>query len=209
MPLSLSTAVKSLDSSSPSPPAAGNHRQHQVHFPPTQRVDFIVHYGHTDFHCHTFVLHLQSSYFRHVFDALTPSVSPLPPPPSLPPSSGDAASGDVKTHVELSAVASPTSSPSSPPQPVWRSVLSTTTSYVQSALQRLTAHSDTSGRKRKRNVKEDEEDEDEQSEESVTSKRPTLSAAATAAAASSAASSSAACVHPGALCAHTATAYHD
>lgn len=209
---SSSTTVEPLDASFPSPPLTTEARQ-SVHYPPAQRADFIVHFGHTDFHCHTFVLHIQSSYFRHVFDALTPSTSPLPPPPSLPLMADADISDGPNAVVELSPVSSPISSPSSPPQPAWRCVLSTATSYVQSALQRLTAHSERRSTRRKRDAKEEEgkEDEDEGKQDgSSTTKRQAHSAEHTVPPSSSfssstsptAASTSAVCTHAGLRCVH-------
>ena len=158
-----SSLVESLDATSQSPlqPCP---RQH-VFFSPTQRIDFIVHFGQTDFHCHTFVLHTQSAYFRHVLDALTPSSSLLSlPPPVITLSSSAAADDGAKSVIDLCPVSSPTSSSASPPQPVWRSVLDSATSLVQSALQRLTLQPESSRAKRKRELREDGGDSDEVAE---------------------------------------------
>ena len=120
-------------------------------FPPTQRVDFVVHFGHTDFHCHTFVLHLHSTYFRHLFDALAPSTSPLPPPPTLPPA--DARDVDVRSWSTAAAALSPTPSPTLRSSPVKHPML---TSSTQSAPVRLTVHPELVGTKRKRDAMDDE-----------------------------------------------------
>ena len=52
---------------SPPPPA-----RLQVHLPPRRTSDFVIHHRDTDYHTHSFVLHHQSAYFRHYFDALQP-----------------------------------------------------------------------------------------------------------------------------------------
>ena len=210
------TSIDSLDAFPAPPPLIGARRQ--VHFPPIPRVDFIVHFGHTDFHCHTFVLHIQSSYFRHVFDALAPSTSPLPPPPLLPVVADAGTVDEPKAAVELSPVTSPTTSPLSPPQPVWRSVLSTATTYMHSALQRLAARSERGGTKRKREAEEDREEESESSkseEEDTTTRRAYLTAYTTASSPTSASSSASAssatdptacpCAHPSLRCVHIPT----
>ena len=206
-----SLSIESLDTSAPSPPLTEG-RQH-VYFPPTQRVDFIVHYEQTDFHCHTFVLHLQSSYFRHVFDALTPSSSPVPPPPSLPVATDGESSVEARAAVELSPVASPTASPTSPPQPAWRSVLSTATSYMHSALQRLTAQPEHSNTKRRRETMEEQAEDDEdggQQNDCSTAKRyahtvkwtTQADASSSSATLSSTDSPPTLCAHPGVRCVH-------
>ena len=142
----ISAPIEPLDSALLAPLA----RQH-VFFPPTPRVDFVVHFGHTDFHCHTFVLHLHSTYFRHLFDALAPSTSPLPPPPTLPPV--DARDVDVTSWSSAAGALSPTPSPTLRSSPVKHPLV---TSFTPSAPHQRSAHSELVGTKRKREAMNDD-----------------------------------------------------
>ena len=159
------TVIEPLDTESPHSYSADI--PPHVLFPPAQRSDFIVHYGQTDFHCHTFVLHLHSTYFRHVFDALEePSAGSVLPPPSLHTSPATSAAVDeTRPTVRLSPVSSPTSSPTSPAQPAWRSVLASASTYMESAIARLTAQSRGYSTKRKREPEDESSDSSEDEKE--------------------------------------------